>query len=207
MVLSEQPVVAALVGILVEQSGRPAVFAEADEQPAAAVRRLRPVAVIVIDAEIPAAASDLLFALASRAKVGVVVFGSEGQARRVAEIAARRAIPWVILPDDADRLTGAIDAAIDPATRSRSSDRRQPAEASVAPDGTHILRDIAGRRWMVYDRRGTSDRREAGANGPDGADRVFVAENGETRHCAVSRVELADRSASALEAQLDRAVR
>ena len=146
-----------------------------------ALTRLRPLAVILIDAEMTAARSDLFFALASRKQIGVAVFGSGNHAREIAEIAVRRQIPWLTLPPDVERLTAVIYLLWGKKTASRQRDRRGPAETVVSPDGTCILRDTSGRHWIVYDRRSATDRRinERGEIG----DRVFVAEDGETRHC------------------------
>src|SRR4051812_6278937 len=108
LVVSAQTVVAALVGMLVELTGRQPVFAATDEQPGDAVRRLRPVAVILLDAEIDAARSDLFFALTSRHQIPVVVFGSELRAREIGEIAALRRIPWITLPPDRDQLAAVL---------------------------------------------------------------------------------------------------
>jgi CheY-like chemotaxis protein len=205
LILTEQPVIAALVGMLVELAGCEAVFAGDDEQPADALTRLRPLAVILIDAEMNAARSDLLFALAARKQIGLVVFGAGGRAREVAEIAAQRQIPWVTLPPDLERLAAVIDLVCKKKPLGRQHDRREPAEAVVSADGTCILRDTAGRNWIVYDRRSASDRR-VNEDGEVG-DRVFVAEDGETRHCELPAVELSERAANVLEEQLSRALR
>jgi hypothetical protein len=204
LILTEQPMIAALIGMLVELAGCDAAFAGHDEQPADALTRLRPLAVILIDAEMNAARSDLLFALATRKQIGLAVFGSAARAREVAEIAAHRQIPWLTLPPDVDRLAAVIDLVCTKKTLDRWQDRRQPAEAVVSADGTCFLRDTSGRHWMVYDRRSATDRRvnERGEIG----DRVFVAEDGETRHCELPAVELSERAAHVLEEQLSRAL-
>lgn len=205
LILSEQPVLAALVGVLVELTGSQPVFAETNEQPADALQRLRPLAVILVDCELGTAHSDLFFALAARKRVGVAVFGSDAQARRIGEIAAARAIPWFTLPPGPDRIRAAIEAAMTSNTshQERGAERRHLADATpVAADGTRILRDTVGRHWMVYDRRGLGERRSA----KDAiADRVFIAEDGETRHCMISELEQRDESLTALERQLERA--
>ena len=205
LILTQQPVIAALVGMLVELAGCQAVFAGDDEQPADALTRLRPLAVILIDAEMNASRSDLLFALAARKQIGLAVFGSAARAREIAEIAAERQIPWLTLPPDVDRLTAVIDLVCGKKTHGRRQDRREPAEAVVSLDGTCILRDTSGRHWIVYDRRSATDRR-VNEHGEIG-DRVFVAEDGETRHCELPAIELRERAASVLEEQLSRALR
>lgn len=211
LVLSQQPVLAALVGMLVELAGRAPVFPTADEPPSDAIRRLSPLAVILIDAEADAARSDMFFAVAARSQIGVVVFGSEREARRVAEVAASRRIPWITLPPEVDRLRHAIRFAAErgrpreraPRERTpRQAERRQVPDAVRAPDGTNIFRDGFGRHWMIFDRRAARDRRADGDR--ETADLVFVAEDGETRHCIIATSDLEHASARDLEAQLGR---
>lgn len=204
LILTEQPVIAALVGMLVELAGWQAVFAGDDEQPADALTRLRPLAVIFIDAEMTAARSDLFFALASRKQIGVAVFGSGARTREIAEVAAQRQIPWLTLPPDVDRLATVIDLLSGKSMLGRRRERREAA-AVVSADGTCILRDTTGRHWIVYDRRSATDRR-VNEHGEIG-DRVFVAEDGETRHCELPAVELGVHTANVLEEQLGRALR
>jgi hypothetical protein len=205
LILTEQPVIAALVGMLVELAGCDVVFPAVAEQPADALTRLRPLAVILIDAEMSAARSDLLFALASRKQIGVAVFGSGERAREIAEIAALRQIPWLTLPPDVDRLSAVIDRLCGKKTAARTHERREPAETVLSADGTCILRDAAGRHWIVYDRRSAGDRRTNDRT--EIGNRVFVAEDGETRHCELPAGESREHTANILEEQLARALR
>lgn len=73
----------------------------------------------------------------------------------------------------------------------------------TAPDGTRILRDTMGRRWMVYDRRGAVDRR--GSVRGEITDRIFVAEDGETRSYAIGEGDTTESGTAVLERQLARA--
>jgi DNA-binding NtrC family response regulator len=191
LIISQQSVVAALVGMLVELTGNQPVYANAAEQPADAVRRLRPVLVVLMDVEVDAARSDLFFATADRAGTPIVVFGARERARDIAEIAAHRRIPWLTLPADPDRLAEVVVAARGRERAPRTPDRRQPPTAAVVDDDTIILRDQAGRQWIVYDRRG-SDRR------------IFVSEDGETRSLPATATHRASKPAE-LEDQLARA--
>jgi hypothetical protein len=72
----------------------------------------------------------------------------------------------------------------------------------IAPDGTRILSDRTGTRWMVYDRRASTDRRTGGVDGV--LERVFVSDSGESRRCDMSPDEAARASADALAEQLAR---
>jgi DNA-binding NtrC family response regulator len=202
LIFADQPVVAALVGMLIELTGRNPVFPQPGERPVDALRRVRPLAVVLVDVTLDEARSDILFAAAARNHVGTVIFGPANRAREIASIAGERGIPWFIAPPELDELAAALDLAAGVEQR-RAADRRQ-AEAHVAPDGTSIYRDESGRRWMVYDRRGGSDRREPDRG--DTMDRVFVSEAGQRFACALESKEAADTSPSALGRQLARAV-
>jgi len=210
LILSPQPMIAALVGMLVELTGHHPVFAETTEPPLEALRRLRPLAVILVDADMDIAHSDLLFALAARNQIGVVVFGHRAEPREVGEVASHRHIPWFTLPPSLDQLSVAIAKASGGERVARQSDRRQPAHADVAADGTRLFRDTSGRNWIVYDRRASVDRRSAdhlagGSIDDDPSARVFVAEDGETRYYALAASDSGRSDADMLEEQLARA--
>lgn len=199
LVLAREPIVAALVGMLVEMVGRTPVFAESDEAPSDALLRLRPLAVLLVDASIDAARSDLFFAIAARHGVRIAVFGDDRRARSLAEIAGHRRIPWFTIPPTLDELTVAINAAAGDRRVSRQPDRRAPS-AVTAVDGTRILSDPEGTRWMVYDRRVATDRRAVS----DSSTRVFISDAGELRELGVSATDL-EVSAASLHGQLARA--
>jgi DNA-binding NtrC family response regulator len=207
LVLSDEPFIAALVGLLLELAGHRPVFADTNEQPADALDRQRPIAVILIDAEMDAARSDLFFALTARRSVGVVVYGSESRTRLVGEIAAERKIPWCTLPASAERLNAAIKTSLGEHVALetiRGTDRRAGAEATRTADGTHILQDLVGYQWVVYDRRSSGERRVDETAEP--RERVFVREDGETRRCDISVAdEMSDDPVSMLQEQLARA--
>lgn len=195
LVLSEQPMIAALVGGLLELEGCKPVFAGRQEGPAAALQRLRPLGAVLVDCEISAAESDLFFAVANRHGIRVVVFGSSHEAHRIGRIASARGISWFTLPPEPERLRAALG------TRRKEEPRRRNPEMIRASDGTRILLDRAGRHWMVYDRR-VGDRRSFDSRS---VDRAFVAEDGEIRHCEVADAG-GDGSAVELEAQLETAL-
>jgi hypothetical protein len=203
LVLSDEPVIAALIGMFVELTGRQPVFADAEETPADALTRLRPLAVIVIDVDVDAARSDLFFAVAARKQVRVVVFGSGARTRGIGEIAAQRNIPWFILPPELDRLRTILNVPFGNPKQDRQQGESREPRTTTSGDGTCILSDGGGRRWMVYDRVDARAGRDEHAFEPP--DRVFVGEDGETRHCEPGPLALHDYSASALDEQLGRA--
>jgi CheY-like chemotaxis protein len=216
LVLSDEPVVAALVGLLVEVAGRTPVFASPGESSTDALERLRPLSVVLVDVAMGASHSDLFFAAAAKWGIGIAVFGPEMHAHEIAEIASTRAVPWFTMPPTAGQLATALDIASGRALQERAADRRVKIEAVIASDGTRIFLDQRGHRWMVYDRRASSDRRrdgggERGDGDGDGrsdgiaAIRVFVSDVGETRQCGLDDIEVRQASASALELQLGRA--
>src|SRR5581483_3402565 len=108
LILGREPVVAALVGILVEGADKIPVYANPGETATEAIERLRPLAVVLVDATIDAAQSDLFFAVAARHGIRSVVFGAVTSARAIAEIAAARGIPWFTLPPTVDELSVAL---------------------------------------------------------------------------------------------------
>ncbi|HEY0995647.1 MAG TPA: hypothetical protein VGD77_06635 [Gemmatimonadaceae bacterium] len=224
LVISRQPMVAALVGFLVELSGFTPAFAEPGEAPEAALRRVRPVLVALLDAELDEAGSDLFFALAAKRKVALALFASPDRTDlRLPERAARRGIPSFTLPTDAGRLTDVVSAAIrlewwrSPADRRSGAARR--GRPDPVPEGASAFRDKSGRRWFVFDRRG-GDRRVTSPNPASEAARMvaserevvpstvrrFVNEDGEIRECPISSRESRRASRPDLEAQLARAI-
>ena len=206
LVLSDEPVVAALVGLLVEVAGRTPVFASPGESSTDALERLRPLSVVLVDVEMGASHSDLFFAAAAKWGIGIAVFGPEMHAREIAEIASARNAPWFTMPPTAGQMTTTLDIAGGQTHRERGGERRANVEAAVASDGTRIFLDRTGQRWMVYDRRVSSDRRREDGAGDLAAVRVFVSETGETRRCGLDDAEVRQASALALETQLARAM-
>jgi hypothetical protein len=195
LVISEQPMVAALVGGLLELEDCLPVFAGREEGPTSALQRLLPLTAVLVDCETGAAESDLFFATAARQDVRVIVFGWSQRAHRIARIASARGVSWLTLPTDAERIRIALGS------RRKKASRRSNPEMIMAGDGTRILLDAIGRRWMIYDRR-VGDRRS-----PDtvAVDRTFVAEDGETRRCEVMDDIASANSARELDAQLQAA--
>ena len=96
-------------------------------------------------------------------------------ARTIAEIAAARRVPWLVIPPDLADLSVALDAALEGhGERARSNgaaSRRHVHHAGWRAPAARRRR----RRWMVYDRR---------SSGP--SQRVFVGSNGRSMIFAIA---------------------
>lgn len=180
------------------------MFAEAGESATDALVRLRPLSVVLIDVGLGPAHSDIFFATAAKSGAGIAVFAPENCAREIAEVAGARNVPWFTMPPSADQLANALDIAGGRERRQRAPERRADVEAVIASDGTRIFLDREGRRWMVYDRRASADRRREEEE--PATVRVFVSDAGESRQCGLDESEARQASAVALELQLARAV-
>ena len=206
LVLSDQPLVAALVGMLVELIGFDPAFAESGERPEEALRRVRPLLVVLLDAQLDAARSDLFFAHAAKRKVGLAVFGPTGSERQLAAIARQRGVPWVEVPAASSAFADLLEQAAAVQWWRSGADRRRAADVSPTSDGGFLFVDHDGRRWQVYDRRGAQRRR----GDPLAVQRSFVDEDGERWELSLAPDEIdleTPPTAAALEAQIARAVK
>lgn len=200
LIATDAPLVAALIGLLVESSGGRPLFPTQDEPLSEAIVRLRPLSLAVLGVGLNEAHSDLFFALAERHGIRIAVCGSDQQLHELADVASQRGIAWFSLPPT----QRGFDAAIHPAADRRtpaSDDRRQDARAYVGVDGTTILTDQRGTLLLVYDRRASTVRRQADSM----VDRTFVSEQGERFSCGVNAAVATDTSAMTLVDQLMRA--
>jgi hypothetical protein len=183
--------------LLIELDRYEAAFANPNESPEEAVRRVRPTLVILLDGSLDAAGSDVFHA---RTKgTPLILFGTPATAGRVRRVALERQLPWFTVPVDRATVSRLIEEAIAGAGLRSGHDRRRPS-ARQAPDGTLVYRDRAGREWQVYDRR-VGERRKAEAY------RAFVNDAGEEWRYELSEDEEGDTSVAALERQLAAAVR
>ena len=189
------------MGLLLEVSKYEPAFAQPDESPDEAIRRVRPFLVLLLDGSAEEAASDVFHA---RLKgTPVVLFATPRTEASVRAVANARHLPWFTLPVTGEVLGRVIlEAVASNATRS-GRDRRHPS-AHHAPDGTLIFRDRNGGEWHVYDRR-TGDRRAASA-GENGY-RAFVNHAGEEWWYDLPPDEATQYSAAVLERQLQAAVK
>jgi len=109
LVLARETVIAALIGMLLELEHYEPVFAEPDERPEDAIRRLRPPLIVMLDGELDAASSDLFYARASASGARVVLFTEPLAAEEIRAVARERRLPYVVMPIDRATLGRVLD--------------------------------------------------------------------------------------------------
>jgi hypothetical protein len=197
LVIATDPMLAALVGALVELTQLRAAFLEPDERPEDALARVKPLVAILVDAQTDDAASDLFLARARRRGIRVLMFGPVAAVARREAWARRTGVPVFRLPEGVAALQAALDVLLREKGLFRRGERRtraqrDPASVATVDDGT-------GTRWTVYDRRSADRRRSV-------IDRRFVSDRGEVRQCDVALDEADALSVATLTEQLARAV-
>ena len=116
LILAGDPMVAALVGLLLDPESYDPVFPLPSERPEDALGRVRPPLVLVVDCGLEAARSDLFYARTVKTRAAVVLFGAPGPVEPdAASIAAARGFPFVRLPTDRATLTRALESGINTA--------------------------------------------------------------------------------------------
>ena len=203
LIVAGDPLLAALLGGLVELAQFEAAFSQPDERAHDALARVKPLAAILVEASDDFVESDLFLARARRGNVEILLFGSAGLIRARREWATAQRIKTFQLPEDVARLQASLDHLRNGAEKSpggrvvRGSSRRS-AHTERDQEGTLIFDDGKGTRWSIYDRRGNERRRSA-------VDRQFVSSTGEVRHCEMSEEEAASLTVASLAEQLARA--
>jgi len=195
LVIANDPMLAALVGQLVEMARFRATFPRLDEDPVSAFVRLRPVAVVLLDAESGASRSDVFVTRARRAGAEVMVFGSESQIEDAREWASARDVQLFALPEQISALSLALEQLHKPTQLPRQASRRA-ARVETGAEGEMVFRDDRGVAWSIYDRR--IERRR------NPIDRRFVSESGEVRHCHIGVEDAQSKSPQVIAAQLER---
>lgn len=199
LILSPHVMTAALVGWYVELATLEPAFAAPGEHPADALARVKPLLVVLIDAESHDAVSDLFAARAARREIGLAMFSGGGDDGASRDWARRHGVPFFKLPVDLEKFGRVLDHAARLASvERRMADRRKAPAVDRAVDGTLRLTDEGGRAWYVYDRRG-GNRRALDAY------RAFVSDDGVELRAALSDDEFSSREAPALVRQLARA--
>lgn len=199
LILSDQPVLAALLAMVVELAGHRPEFAVDGGRLEHALQRSPLARVALVDERHPAARSDLFFARAAKRGVTIILFGAPARREALMREAATRGIGWIQLPIDAAQLAQTLErtAAREP------RDRRQP-QLQRTPEGALVYLDREGARWYVYDRRAGADRRRSGS---DQRHRLFVNEAGEMWRYRLRADDPDDPPADDIERQLARAER
>ena len=199
LILSPHVMTAALVGWYVELAKLEPAFAAPGEHPSDALARVKPILVVLIDAESEDAISDLFAVRAAKREIGLAIFSGSTDDETARAWAARHELPFFKLPVDLEAFGRILDrAATAQPDRRVTADRRQGPAVGRAVDGTLRLIDETGRTWYVYDRR-ARDRRAGGDH------RLFVSPDGRELRVPMTDDEFARREPDALIAQLARA--
>jgi CheY-like chemotaxis protein len=199
LLLSDDTLAAALLGLLAEAAGYAPAFAKAGEEPVQALERVRPLFVVLVDSSLEAARSDLFFGRAARRRVGLAIVRLPGHEDSLAPWADDRDVPLMDLPTNVDQFSSVVQAAAASNWWRSRKDRRRSPRAERAADGVLVYVDRAGQRWQVYDRRSSERRRAA-------MERIFVGEHGEAFACAID-ADASEPRGTELERQLARATR
>lgn len=119
LILSPDPLVAALLGAMVELAGLEPVFPSGSETPRDTLRATR-TALLLIDCRDPAAQDDTLLGNAMMIGARTFLVGTERSIGALVEIAKRYELRTLVLPRDAERLPGLFF------TEGTGSNRRPP---------------------------------------------------------------------------------
>jgi len=111
LILSADPVAAALVGGLVETLGYLVRFYRPPEQPEEALRRERP-SVAMIDCQDPTLMKDEVLGRARMRGISVIVFGSTAALQRVRDLTLQHSLDTLIMPAPLDALDETLRAAV-----------------------------------------------------------------------------------------------
>jgi hypothetical protein len=198
---------AALIGMLIELEGYEPAFAQEGENAEAALARVRPLLVVLVDHALDVAKSDLFLTRAARRQVGVVLFAAHGADDRASVWAQSRRVPWFRMPIDGTELRRAIEASTASFRLWRTDTDRRHHHTETSADGMLVFHDRNGRRWQVYDRRG-GDRRQSSATSAasdGGGERTFVNDAGEEWRVTMAEADFRNDSPAELEHQLARA--
>lgn len=111
LVVAQHAVIGALLGSLVELSGHLAVFPNANEPPATAIRRVNP-RLILIDSDHPFSSDSRLFDSAKQVRCPLLMFSSTLSGSDTAEFAAKRQLKSFTLPIKYRAFVDMIDRAL-----------------------------------------------------------------------------------------------
>jgi CheY-like chemotaxis protein len=210
LVLCDNPMTAALLGMLLELEGYEPAFTREGENAETALARVKPLLVVLVDVALDVSRSDLFLARAARRQIGIVMFGGPASVAGPSPWAQSRRVPWFHMPVDGAELRRAIEASTASFRLWRTDIDRRRARTETDTDGTLVYHDRDGGRWRIYDRRG-ADRRQSSVRPIDpavaGGHRAFVNDAGEEWRLEMSADDFRDESAATLEQQLARATK
>ena len=104
LILSADPVVAALLGAAVELQNFTPLFADADESPREALLRLRP-RLVLVDCQHGTACADAFFGPAMMTGARIIVFGPQWLRQNLADLGERHDVVTLVLPDNLAELS------------------------------------------------------------------------------------------------------
>jgi hypothetical protein len=107
LVLSSDPLAAALLGAAIELDGHIPEFPQADESPRSALLRVRP-QLVVVDCDHEDACSESFVGPAMMTGSHVVLFRSRHTKRDVSEMAERLGLRTVGMPEEQESLTALL---------------------------------------------------------------------------------------------------
>ena len=113
LILSTDPLAAALLGAAVELVGHTPYFPRENENPRDTLRRIRP-AVVLIDCDQEDACSETFFGPAMMTGARLAVFSSSRSQRALGPIAAEFGVHAFGLPIDFDELRRILEGRVDP---------------------------------------------------------------------------------------------
>jgi len=112
LILSHDPVAAALLGGLVETLGYEVQFARPPESPDESMRRLKP-RICLVDCTDPDSCRSEFFGRATMRGVCVIIFGTPDALERVREVARANNLEMLLMPPDVEALEAALQRAGD----------------------------------------------------------------------------------------------
>jgi hypothetical protein len=107
LVLSADPLAAALIGAAVELAGASPVFPGFAEEPRDALRRFRP-AMVLVDCDDERACAESFLGPVIMRGANVVIFRSARSRREVSELVERLGARSITLPEDGDTLLSLV---------------------------------------------------------------------------------------------------
>ena len=111
LILSEDPVAAALLGALIETLGYPVRFARPPENTDQTIRRVKP-KVCLLDCADPASCNEEVLGRAAMRRISVVIFGTSAVLDRVRALAREHDIDTLLVPPNAVDLDETLRRAI-----------------------------------------------------------------------------------------------
>jgi DNA-binding NtrC family response regulator len=111
LILSADPIAAALLGALIETLGYMVRFYHPSRTADEAMRRERP-SIAMLDCEDPTLMNDELLGRARMRGISVIVFGASDALARVRELAAQHELDELLMPADLDDVDEAIRHAV-----------------------------------------------------------------------------------------------